>query len=169
MMSHPHAVPADPCYKTEDVERLMKSAAAILAATDTGAIDLGAIDDIAVCVAFDEVEFAIEALRKSVLDNVARHISPEPVRVNAAVELPLPNDVDVKLVAVVCNAEFQNVCGYYRQTPAEVIAGFVADASGVDDATIGYCTGGSDERNQAADYIDRRFGWIRAAHLLQAA
>jgi len=155
MMSHPNATP-DPRYKAEDVEALITAAAQALEALDRGAITLEHAKAIST---FDAIEVAIERLRNAVLDNVARRISPEPERVHAAVELPLPSDVDVKVVAVVCNYEFVDLCNYYRQTPADVLAGFVADASGVDDASIGYCTGGSDERMQASDYVARRHGY----------
>lgn len=161
MMSHPQAH-TDPQYKAEDVEALMTAAAQALGALERGSICLGGdvTEHVQVCATFDAMEFAIDALRKSVLENVTRRISPDPVRVNAAVELPLPSDVDVKVVAVVCNEAFQDMCGHYKQTPAQVIAGFVADACGIDDASIGYCTGGSDERDQASAYVERRFGWV---------
>lgn len=162
MMSHPNATPA-PRYAVTDVEELMTCAAAILAAVNDGTLDVSATiisRQDGVVQMFDRTEQALDRLRQATLDSVPR-IRPEPPRAACMIDLPI--DDYGKMVAVVCNEEFNDLCANYFQSPADVLAGFVADACGVDDPSIGYVTGGSDERDQASAYIERRYGYVRFA------
>lgn len=70
---------------------------------------------------------------------------------------------DVETVQIDLPREFRELCGSYRQRPADVLRSFVADVCSLRNFVNcpredGYCSLGSDERQRARDYFDRAYG-----------
>lgn len=70
---------------------------------------------------------------------------------------------DAETISIDLPREFREVCRVYRQQPAAVLRGFIADVCALQNFVKcpredGYSSLGSDERRLAQDYFDRAYG-----------
>jgi len=83
---------------------------------------------------------------------------------------------ETKNIDVPVPPEFSALCNEVGMSPLEVLRGFIADVSDLNNYVAspradGFCSNGSDERYMANEYFERAYGWMRehqASVLLQA-